>query len=466
MPKLNSVNPATGEILGAVKIATKAEIEETVKIARQGFKKWREVPLKKRAAILLKVSQNLQKQAKELGKLISQEMGKPLVEAEGEVALTIDYLNFYAKEGEKYLVDEVLHKDKQATSILRYDPIGVVAVIKPWNFPVLTPIWALVPAILTGNSVIFKPASLVSLASQKLVNIFWLSGVPKDVLQILYGRGLVGQMLIDSEIDMVSFTGSTEVGKEIAQNCSARFIKYVLELGGSSAGIVTKEADLDLAVNCVLYGRFSNCGQDCLAIKRLFVETSVAAKFTKKLAEEIKKLRLGTDIGPLVSEEALKTFEQQVTKGVIQGGRIIVGGRRVRLEEFKTGFYHEPTLMIHVQPKNTVMQEEVFGPMLPICEVSSFNEAIKLANETRYGLTAVIFSKSKEKIKQAQRELQVGTVFVNDTGIFYPQVPYQGVKESGVGVESGKHGVWEFTIKKHLHINNSAAKTRDYWFPY
>ena len=447
MAKLNSINPANGKILGSVKAATKAEIEIAVKTARQGFNKWRDVPLKKRALIMAKISQNFKKQAKSLAKLMSEEMGKPLIEAEGEMALTIDYLNFYAKEAEKYLQDEVLHKDKQATSILRYDPVGVVAVIKPWNFPVLTSIWALGPAILTGNSVLFKPASLVPLVSQEMVKLFWQAGVPKDVLQVLHGRGPVGQMLVDSPVDMVSFTGSTEVGKQIAQNCSARFIKYVLELGGSSAGIVTKEADLDLAVKAIVYGRFSNCGQDCLAIKRLFVESSIANKLTKKLTEEIKKLRIGIDIGPLVSEDQLKKFEKQVTKGVIQSGRIIAGGRRVRTEELKNGFYHEPTLMIHVHSKMEIMQEEVFGPLLPVCTVMSFNEAIKLANDTKFGLTAVVFTKSKEKIAQAQKELQVGTVYINDTGIFYPQVPYQGVKESGVGVEGGKHGLWEFTIK-------------------
>lgn len=466
MAKLNSINPANGKILGSVKAATKAEIEVAVKVARQGFDKWRDVPLKKRAQIMANASQNFKKQAKSLAKLMSEEMGKPLIEAEGEIALAIDYLNFYAKEAEKYLQDEVLHKDKQATSILRYEPMGVIGVIKPWNFPVLTPIWAIAPAILTGNSVLFKPASLVPLISQEMMKLFWQAGVPKEVLQVLQGRGQVGQMLVDSPVDMVSFTGSTEVGRQIAQNCSARFVKYVLELGGSSAGIVTKEADLDLAVKAIVYGRFSNCGQDCLAIKRLFVESSVANKLTKKLTEEIKKLRIGTDIGPLVSEDQLKKFEKQVTKGVIQSGRIIAGGRRVRTEEFKNGWFHEPTLMIHVHSKMEIMQEEVFGPLLPVCTVTSFNEAIKLANDTKYGLTAVVFTRSKEKIVQAQKELQAGTVYINDTAIFYPNVPYQGVKESGAGVEGGKHGLWEFTIKKHLHTNLSSKKTRDYWFPY
>ena len=403
--------------------------------------------VKKRALIMAKISQNFKKQAKSLAKLMSEEMGKPLIEAEGEMALTIDYLNFYAKEAEKYLQDEVLHKDKQATSILRYDPVGVVAVIKPWNFPVLTSIWALGPAILTGNSVLFKPASLVPLVSQEMVKLFWQAGVPKDVLQVLHGRGPVGQMLVDSPVDMVSFTGSTEVGKQIAQNCSARFIKYVLELGGSSAGIVTKEADLDLAVKAIVYGRFSNCGQDCLAIKRLFVESSIANKLTKKLTEEIKKLRIGIDIGPAGERRSAEKFEKQVTKGVIQSGWIIAGGRRVRTEELKNGFYHEPTLMIHVHSKMEIMQEEVFGPLLPVCTVMSFNEAIKLANDTKFGLTAVVFTKSKEKDRSSPKRAASGDGVHKRYGNFYPQVPYQGVKESAWAWKAASTGCGNLPLK-------------------
>ncbi len=472
MPELKSINPADGSILGSVRLSTKADVEEAILTARKGFLSWRDVPLIKRSQIIAKVGPLLKKNSAKLTKLIAQEMGKPVVEAESEISLASDYVKYYSAEALKVYKDEILKKDGLEVSLLRYDPVGVVALIKPWNFPVLTPFWSLIPALLAGNSVIFKPSEYVPLVSQFLVDLVWSAGVPKDVLQILQGRAQIGQMLVDSPVDMVSFTGSTAIGQEIASKCAARFIKYNLELGGSSAAIVAKDADLELAANAIVYGRYSNAGQDCLAIKRLFVERPVYNKLLKLLVPKIKALRVGNpleknvDMGPLVSEEQFKLFQSQVTRGVIQGGRIIAGGRQLRTEAYIKGYFHEPTLIINVNPKMEVMQQEVFGPMLPVAEVENFKQGIKQANNTPYGLTAVVFTRSKENISLAQKELEVGTVYVNDTAVFYPNVPYQGLKLSGAGIESGRFGMWEFVNKIHLHVNLSKAKTRDYWFPY
>ena len=472
MPDLKSINPTDGSVLGSVKIATKAEIEMAVINAKKAFLVWRETPLVKRSQIMVKFGLLLKKNSSKLARLITQEMGKPVGEAEGELALSLDYVKYYAQEALKVYKDELLRKDGQVTSWLHYDPLGVVLLIKPWNFPVVTPIWSLIPALLAGNTVIFKPSELVPLTSQFWINLLWEAGIPREVLQLIQGRAQVGQMLVDSPVDMVSFTGSSAVGREIAQKCSARLIKYTLEMGGSSAAIVAKDADLDLAANAIVFGRFSNCGQDCLAIKRLFVERPVYNKLLKLLVTKIKALRVGNpldknvDIGPLVSEDQLKRFQNQVTKGVVQSGRIIVGGRQLRTEPYIKGYFHEPTLMIYVNAKMEVMQQEIFGPMLPVSEVENFGQGIRHANNTPYGLTAVVFTRSKENIALAQKGLEAGTVYVNDTGIFYPNVPYQGLKMSGVGVESGRFGMWEFVNKKHFHVNLSSAKTRSYWFPY
>jgi acyl-CoA reductase-like NAD-dependent aldehyde dehydrogenase len=472
MPELKSINPADGSVLGSVKIATKADVEQAIIISKKAFLSWRDIPLVKRAQIIAKVGPLLKKNSPKLAQLIAKEMGKPLVEGEGEIALTIDYIKYYSEEAQKIYKDELLKKDGLATSLLRYDPYGVVLLIKPWNFPVLTPFLSLIPALLAGNSVIFKPSEYVPLVSQFLVDLLWQAGVPKDVLQILQGRAQIGQMLVDSPIDMVSFTGSTAVGQEIAQKCAARLIKFNLELGGSSAAIVARDADLELAANAILFGRYSNAGQDCLAIKRVFVERAAYNKLIKLLVPKVKALRVGNpleknvDMGPLASEEQLKRFQNQVTRGVVQSGRIIVGGRQLRTEPYIKGYFHEPTLMINVNAKMEVMQQEVFGPMLPVCEVENFKQGIKLANNTSFGLTGVVFTRSKENIAMAQKELEAGTVYVNDTGIFYPNVPYEGIKMSGFGVESGRFGMWEFVHKKHLHVNLSKQKTRDYWFPY
>ncbi len=473
MAKLNSINPTNGEVLGSVKIATKDEVLKTVARSRQGFQKWREVPLPKRAKILLKVSELLRNNASKLGKMITLEMGKPLTEAIDEVQASSETVKYFAIKGPQYLADESIgDKKTNLSSLIHYKPRGVVAAIKPWNFPVDTAMLAIAPALLAGNSVVFKPSQYVPLVSEELAKLIWQAGVPKDVFYILQGRALVGAMLVDSRVDMVSFTGSTQVGQEIAQKCSARFIKYVLELGGSSAAIVCRDADLDLAAKAIVWGRFSNNGQVCSAIKRVFVEEPVADKLIEKLEAKVKELRVGnpldnkTDSGPLVSEKQLKSFEQQVTRGVIQGGRITVGGRRLRDEQHAKGYFHEPTLIIHVTNRMEIMQEEVFGPLLPVCRVENIIKAVKAANDSKYGLTAAVFTQFKVKAKEIMRKLEVGSVYVNDVSVLPPEAPWGGLKQSGAGVEGGKFGIWEFVHKTHWHLNMTAQKTRDYWFPY
>lgn len=446
---------------------------------------------------MLRVSALLKKEVGRLGRMISKEMGKPLPDGINEVMGSADEVRYLAKEAVKILRDEVIEpklsqarrkrmeklgvengvrylskKGIKVVSVLRYDPVGVVAAIKPWNFPIGTVLVSVVPALMAGNSVILKSSEYVPLVTNELAKLLWRAGVPKDVFQVLHGRRQVGVMLVDAEIDMVSFTGSTAVGKEIAVKCAQRFIKYVLELGGSSPAIVCKDADLELAVNGILWQRFYNCGQVCAAVKRVFVEESVAERFIEELVEKTRLLKVGdpmergVDVGPLVSERQLKKLQEQVTKGVIQGGRILVGGRRMREEPYINGFFHEPTIMVHVMPKMEIMQEEIFGPVLPVCVVENFGQAIKQANQNNYGLTAVVFTESKKKAQRAMKELEAGAVCVNEVGAWNVRACWTGIKESGVGTELGKHGIWEFTHKKHMRLNTSGEKTRKGWFPY
>jgi len=495
MAKLKSINPANGKELGSVKIVTKAEVEEVIKQARDGFLKWKQTSLAKRAKIMIKAAMLLEQNAERLGKMITKEMGKPLKAGIGEVKNSAEEVRYLAKKAHEVLQDEVIEpkltvsrlkqinrlkvenridyltkKGIKVCSVIRYDPIGVVGMIKPWNYPVNTVSVSLVSALMAGNSVVLKPSEYVSLVSNELVKIFWQAGVPKDVLQVIFGRSQVGAMLVGSEIDMVSFTGSSEVGKEIAEKCSQGFKKCVLEMGGSSPAIVCRDADLDLAANAIVYSRFNNCGQVCEAIKRVFVEEIVSEKLIEKLAEKIRKLTVGDpmdkniDIGPLVGEKQLKKLQIQVTRGVVQSGRIIVGGRRMREEPFISGYYHEPTLMINVTPKMDIMQEEVFGPILPINIVNNFKTAIKFANQSKYGLTAVCFTKSKLKAEKAMRKLKAGAVCINEVEAWNVKACFGGVKESGMGVELGKHGIWGYTQIKHIKVNNSSEQTRDYWF--
>ena len=498
MAKLRSVNPANGEVLGDVKIATKAEIETGVNRAKKAFLDWKKTDLAKRAKILIKLADLLEKNQEKLAKLVTKEMGKPLVEARGEVEDAAGTVRYFVEEGKKVLKDEVLEprlsqaelkkmdkagvedavkylqkkKGIKSISLIRYDPVGVIGVIKLWNYPLDVPLVAISSALLTGNCVLFKPAEEVPLISQELARLVWQAGVPIEVFQVLQGRAQVGAMLVDTEIDMVNFTGSSEVGQEIAGKCGKRLIKFCLEMGGSSPALVLRDADLELAANGVLYGRFVNCGQVCNAIKRVIVEKPVAEKFTKMLAERVEALRVGdpmeakVDIGPLASEKQLKKFEQQVTKGVIQGGRIIVGGRRLYDEPYNKGWFHEPTLMVYVQPRNIVMQEEVFGPMLAVCQVENLNQAIKTANNNPYGLTAAVFTKSKLKAEQVERKVEAGSIYVNEPMAYSCKAPWTGLKLSGFGVEGSKHGLWEMVNKKHVYYDLTGEKGKKYWLPY
>ena len=495
MAKLKSINPSNGKELGSVSIATKLKVEEAVDRAQKAFSIWREVPLEKKQKMMIKLAGLLKKNTKKLGELITLEMGKPLAEAVAEVAYDEELVLYLASEAVNVLRDEVIDtklsraelnkinkqkiedsvdylikKNIKVCSVIRYDPVGVVAAIKPWNFPVDSVLLSVVPALMAGNCVVLKPSDNVPLVANELAKLIWKAGVPKEVFQVVHGRAQVGAMLVDCNVNMVSFTGSSEVGREIAEKCSKRFIKYSLEMGGSSPVIVCRDADLDLAVNGVLWGRFNNCGQVCNAVKRVLVVNSVAQAFTKKLAKRIEELKVGdpmdkeTNVGPLVSDKQLKALQSQVTRGVIQGARIIVGGRRMREDEYIKGCYHEPTLMINVTPKNEVMQEEVFGPVLPICTVDTFERAIKFANQSKYGLTASVFTKSKINAKKALCELQAGSVYVNDVSVIPLEAPWCGVKESGFGVGGGRHGIWEYVHKKHMHVNLDKAKIRDGWY--
>ncbi len=495
MAKLKSINPNDGKELGSVKITTKLQLEDSVKKARLSLGDWSSLGLVKRGKILLKFSSLLKKNQKMLAELMTREMGKPIIESMSEVVGTAGEINYLVEEAYRVLVDEVIEPKLSQTEIkkmkklviedavdylskgktklvdvVRHNPVGVVALIKPWNFPVELPMLSMVSALIAGNTVVFKPSEYVSLLSQELMKLLYQAGVPKNVALVVYGRAQVGEMLVEANVDMVSFTGSSVVGKEIAGKCAERLIKFTLEMGGSSPAIVLKDADLEQAVNAILFGRFFNCGQVCQAVKRVLVESSVADKFTKMMVDKVAGFKVGdpmdkkTQIGPLVSDKQLKKFQKQVTQGVIQSGRILVGGRRIRTEPFVQGYFHEPTLMTYVGPKNEIMQEETFGPILPISVVNDFKQAIRQANNSSYGLTAMIFTKSKQNYLRAVKELEAGAVVVNEVGAWNVEACWTGVKDSGFGVELGKYGLLEMTQLKHIKLDLSNDKMKSYWF--
>jgi succinate-semialdehyde dehydrogenase/glutarate-semialdehyde dehydrogenase len=458
MPALKSINPTDGRVIGAVKISTKAEIEAGVLAAKTAFPKWRAQSLTQRTQILIKLAGLLKQNRSILAELITREMGKPIAQSLDEVSGAVAELLENAKIGPKLLTDEVLAASKKSTSVLSYEPVGVAVIIKPWTYPLSLPLRALAAALMAGNAVIFHPAEYTSLTGKKLAELAWQAGVPKTVFQVLYGSNKIREMLVNQPVDMISFTGSGSFGRIIANQCASRLIRFSLEMEGNAPAIVCRDADLELAAEIIVKNRFNNCGQDSRAVKRAFVERSVAAKLIKLIAAKVAQLKVGdplnqaTEVGPLASEKQLKIFEQQVTRGVVQGGRIIVGGRRLREGDYLKGYFHQPTVMVHVQTKMAIMQEEVLGPILLICETENLNQAINWANQSPNGLTAYGFTVSKKTAEEIINRVVAGGIYINGEAVDC-RAPRTGLKNSGFGTSGGKHGLYEFTHQRHVHYS-------------
>jgi betaine-aldehyde dehydrogenase len=456
--KLKSINPHDQSVVGEVEVATKADVKAAVKKARKAFESWQETPIEKRAAYVAKFSREYQKQKPELAKLSTLEMGKPLSQSIDDIKWDKDYLDYYSQQGPKILKEEIIQKTKKRLRKVVREPIGVCAVITPWNFPFGMPIWGIMPNLIAGNAVVFKPSEETPLCGQKLVDILKKVGLPEGVVNIVHGDGQVGATLVDAEIDFVWFTGSSRVGQEIYQKCGKKFIRCLLELGGSSPAIIFPDADLESAVDNVWWGRFSNCGQVCSAIKRVFVHQKVFPEFVQKLVKRAKAAKVGpplrkADLGPLVSKKQLALLEAQVKDAVKKGARVEIGGCRPEYPSLARGNYFLPTILTKANFKMRALTEEVFGPVLPIVAFSDTAQAVKMANQTPYGLTAEVYTQNLALARKVARQLQAGTVSVNSNDYFSPQCPFGGYKKSGLGREGGHFGFEELTQIKYICEN-------------
>lgn len=454
--RMKSINPADQSVVGEVKVATKQDIGKAVGKAKEAFKNWREVPVEKRASYVEKFAKEILKRKKEVAKLSTLEMGKPYNESLDDVDWDQDYLKFYAQEGPKILEDEIIEKSKKALRKVVHEPVGVCAVITPWNFPLGMPVWGIMPNLVAGNTVVFKPSENTPLCGQEVVNILEKVGLPDGVVNIIHGDGKVGTTLVDSYVDMVWFTGSTEVGQGIYEKCAKKFIRCLLELGGSSPAIILDDADIDNAVDSIYWSRFSNCGQVCSAIKRLFVHRKIYKKLVGKLVERVQKAKAGNpfdkvDFGPLVSEKQLVLLEAQVKDALEKGAKVEVGGSRPKDKSLRKGFYYLPTILTSVRFNMRVLTEEVFGPVLPVISFSSVDEAVRMANKTEYGLTAEIYTQNLELAREIADKLEAGTVSINSNDYFSPSCPFGGYKKSGIGREGGKYGFHELTQIKYIY---------------
>lgn len=469
-----SVAPGTGKAFASVPTADESVMDLAVLASVHARPIWRGVTIEERAGVLLEAARRIRAmygregEPTPLKQDLMQEVGKRLLEADVEVAESADVLEFFGTEGPRILGDRRLGLDRSLwptkKSVVCREPVGVTAAIKPWNYPVELPIWAIASALIAGNTVVFKPSEHSSVSGMRIAEIFTDSGLPPGVLNVIHGPGEVGRRLVrDSRVDMVAFTGSVKVGQEIAMQCARRLIPCTLELGGNDAAIVCADADLELATNGLLWGSFTNAGQVCVRPKRVFVHESLAAEFIDLVSKKADGLRPGEDYGPLISEEQLVRVSDAVDQSIGLGAELLHGGHR--LAEMP-GFFYEPTILRAVTPTMPLSQEECFGPVMPVTSVPSDEVAILLANDSRFGLGASVWSEDRDKARIIAAQLDVGMVWINDVNVAFPQAPWGGRKMSGHGVELGEEGILEFTHIKHISIEESDEPTRDWWFPY
>lgn len=468
--KFESLNPATGEVLGRACLAGREEITEAVGAARLAFPEWKKTDINERARIFNRIGDELLKRKQELKTLITMEMGRPLFESEIEVLLTHEMVKYFANEGKKYLEGEAIPINSDTFSFTRYEPVGVVGIIKPWNYPLLLPFWAIAPTLLAGNTVVLKPSDLTPFVGIEVGRICRDAGIPDGVINVVTGDGSTGEYLVRSDIDMVSFTGSAETGKNIMKNSAEKLHRTSLELGGSDAFIVFKDADIEKAINGAVWGRFMNAGQVCVSPKRIFVEDDIADNFIEEFVKKTRSLVVGnglepgTDIGPLVSMEQRERLALQVEDAVRKGAVIECGGRIPPAQQ--KGFYYEPTVLTGVTHEMKVMNEEVFGPVAVISVFDNMEEAISLANRTVYGLGASVWTRSLDTSMHMSSQLECGMVWINEVCTLYPQCPWCGIKHSGMGKDLSRYGIREFVSIKHVNINFGTEKTRQWWFHY
>jgi acyl-CoA reductase-like NAD-dependent aldehyde dehydrogenase len=469
-----SVNPSTGKSFGTVYNGTEDEVDAAVKAARKALPSWVSLGVDKRAEIISKVVDLLvekygqQGDVTELKKLIGTEMGKRLPEADIEVIESSDMLKFFAQEGPRLLQPKALQLDEQLwsskKSYVTFEAVGVIGVIKPWNYPLELPIWTIGPALVAGNTVVFKPSEHSSFVGIAIGKLFEEAGLPSGVFNIVTGDGETGRHLVKHDnVDMIAFTGSVRVGQEIAVECAKRMRKCSLELGGNDAAIIENDVDLELAANGIVWGSFCNGGQVCVRPKRVFVNQMILEDLLNLILEKTKALRLGIDFGPIVSEPQLKIIETQIHDAVSQGAKILVGGHRALSEE---GFYFLPTVMKNINQSMSIMTEECFGPVLPIISVENTEEAISLANSSEYGLGASVWTSDLKKGEKIANSLEAGMVWINDVNVAFPQAPWGGIKRSGLGIDLSEWSFYEFVHKKHINIETSNEVRRAWWYPY
>jgi aldehyde dehydrogenase (NAD+) len=465
------LNPANREeVLGLFPRSDATDVERAVAAAREAFRSWRLVPAPRRAEVVFRAGEIMVRRKEDLARLMTREMGKVLTEARGDVQEGIDTAYYMAGEGRRLFGHQAPCEMPSKFGVAMRVPVGVVAAITPWNFPLAIPTWKLLPALVCGNTVVFKPAEDTPLLAHTLLEILLESGLPKGVVNLIHGHGEeAGAPLVRHPgVNLVSFTGSTEVGREVAKVAAETYKKVSLEMGGKNAIIVMDDAPLDLAVDGAVWGGFGTSGQRCTAASRVIVHDRVHKAFTDAFVDRARRLRLGsgleetTDVGPVINETQLRRIHEYTGVGRGEGATVLIGGEIATEGELRKGFYYKPTIFGDVDPKMRVAREEIFGPSVSVLRARSLEEAIDICNNTNYGLSSAIYTRDIDRAFRAIQDIATGITYVNSSTIGAEiQFPFGGVRQTGNGHREGGWTVLDIMTEwKTVYIDYSGKLQR------
>ncbi len=464
------LNPATEEVLGEVPRGTSQDVQGAVQAATRAFEQWRCTPASERAAALQQVAENMRSHHDELVRLLTMEQGKPLPENEEEVWWSEETFDYYAGLARNERGRVLPPGEPGQFNFMIREPYGVVGCIVPWNYPLLLLAWKIAPALAAGNTVVVKPSELTPLSTLRLVEVA-CDHLPPGVLNVVTGFGPeAGEpLVIHPDVPVIAFTGSLAVGKRIAGLAGPMMKKLHLELGGKDPMVIAPDYEIDAAVSGLAYAGLLNAGQVCTSTERVYIHESKFTQFSEELADFVSRLRLGngleahTDIGPMIRNRFREKVEGQLSEAVAAGAQVLVGGRRPA--DLPRGFFLQPAVVLNVSHTMRLMREETFGPVIPLMPYRDFDEAIRLANDSDYGLGASLMTHDARLVKRFYEDVRAGTIWINDPLTDNFAGPFGGMKMSGLGRELGLEGLDEFTEVKHIHWDIDGG-LKDYWYPY